>query len=502
MEMEKGVRLRASSGISTLMAALILLLLAISAGALIYASTIGFLGGFRATSMEQGVLALDSAKCTTEEIKAYIRNIGGGTVIIDRAYVNGRVVEGAGYLFQVDDSELEAGESTEVTIKIPGGFQLGKTYEVKIVGKRGTEIIFTVQPKGRAGWLGDWAKRVKLTIDHNDIDEDLTDFPLLIHISSSSGIGGDDVTFIFDEVGSNRFKIAVTTSDGTTQCYVEIEYWDAVNEEAWLWVRVPSINSSENTVLYLYYDDNKPDNTAYVGDPGSAASEKVWDDNYLFVSHMADGPDSSHVRDSTGNHDGVKLASDEPIQADGIMGYGQRFVDDAEDDDYIELYPFDYDLTEFTISFWMKTDDTSKKGTPISCSDGAGEHNELLIYNYQSFTIYHHNSFASTGVSANDGSWHHIVVTWRNSDGELKLYKDGSPVYTGNRWAGAVIRPANLIMGQEQDSFRDGFDPSQAFIGLMDEVRFSDVVRGEAWIKASYEAGVDDLIDFGEEETY
>lgn len=490
-------------GISTLMAALLLLILAISAGAIIYAYTMGFLGGFRATPSKQGVLALDSAKCTTEEIKAYIRNIGGGTVIIDRAYVNGRAVEGAGYVFQVDDSELEAGESTEVTIKIPGGFQPGRSYEVKIVGKRGAEVFFTVQPKGKAGWLGDWAKRVKLTVDHNDIDEDLTDFPLLIHISSSSGIGSDDVTFIFDEVGSNRFKIAVTTSDGVTQCYVEVEYWDAVNEEAWLWVRVPSISSSEDTVLYLYYDNSKDDNTAYVGDPGSSAAQKVWDDNYLFVSHMADDPDDSHIRDSTSNgNDGSKKDSGEPAQVSAIIGYGQEYVDDADDDDYIELYPFDYDLTEFTVSFWMKTSDTTKRGTPISCSDGASQHNELLIYNYGDFSIYLKGRNRYTRVSANDGSWHHIVVTWRNSDGEFKLYKDGSPAYTGNLQSGATINPANLIMGQEQDSFRDDFDSSQAFIGLMDEVRVSNTVRSGAWIKASYEAGIDNLIDFGGEETY
>ncbi len=492
--------MRRSRGLSALMATLLLLLLAISAGAIIYTYTMGYLGEASWSSSRQGVLALDSARCTTEELRAYLRNVGDGTVIIDKAYVDGRAVEGAGYLLQVGDSELEEGETTEITIRIPGGFQLGKTYEVKIIGRRGAEITFTVEPIGKAGWLGDWAKRVKLTIDHNDILEDLSNFPLLIHLSSSSGIGNDDVTFIFDEVGSNRFKIAVTTSDGTTQCYVEVERWDAVNEEAWLWVRVPSISSSEDTVLYLYYDDGKEDNTAYVGDPGSSAARKVWDSHHLFVSHMVDDPDDSHVRDSTSNgNDGSKYASGQPAQTSAILGYGQSY---DGNDDYIELYPFDYDLTEITVSFWMKTSDTTKDGTPISCSNGASQHNEFLIYNYRSFSIYIKGSSASTGVSANDGSWHHIAVTWRSSDGELKLYKDGSPLYNGNLQAGATINLANLIMGQEQDSFRDAFAVSQAFLGQMDEVRVSNTVRSEAWIKASHEAGVDDLIDFGEEETF
>jgi len=30
-----------------------------------------------------------------------------------------------------------------------------------------------------------------------------------------------------------------------------------------------------------------------------------------------------------------------------------------------------------------------------------------------------------TGVSANDGKWHHICATWENAAGSWRLYKDG-----------------------------------------------------------------------------
>ena len=50
-----------------------------------------------------------------------------------------------------------------------------------------------------------------------------------------------------------------------TQCDVEIESW---NTQAYLWVKVPTINAGAATVLYLYYDATQPDNTAYVGDIG------------------------------------------------------------------------------------------------------------------------------------------------------------------------------------------------------------------------------------------
>ena len=36
--------------------------------------------------------------------------------------------------------------------------------------------------------------------------------------------------------------------------------------------------------------------------------------------------------------------------------------------------------------------------------------------------------------------------------------------------------------------------------GRQDEVRVSDATRSAAWIKASYETGRDDLLDYGSEE--
>jgi len=69
-------------------------------------------------------------------------------------------------------------------------------------------------------WLSGWDKRVKITIDHNDVSSDLTDFPVLIYLGDASGKNNEDVTFVFNELASDgdRKKIAVTTSDNTTQC--------------------------------------------------------------------------------------------------------------------------------------------------------------------------------------------------------------------------------------------------------------------------------------------
>ena len=145
-------------------------------------------------------------------------------------------------------------------------------------------------------------------------------------MSTSSGENNDDVSFIFDEIGSNNKKIAVTTSDGQTECYVEIEEWNSGNEQAWLWVKVPSMSSATDSDLYLYYDTTHEDNIVYVGDPNSTPAENVWDNNFKLVTHMKDDPDISSIHDSTLNdNDGTKESANNPIQTDGIIGKAQDF---------------------------------------------------------------------------------------------------------------------------------------------------------------------------------
>lgn len=48
---------------------------------------------------------------------------------------------------------------------------------------------------------------------------------MLLYISASSEYNNDDISCVFDELQSdaNRKKIAVTKSDGETECKVEIE---------------------------------------------------------------------------------------------------------------------------------------------------------------------------------------------------------------------------------------------------------------------------------------
>jgi len=151
-------------------------------------------------------------------------------------------------------------------------------------------------------WLGTWAKRYKIIIDNTKISgtENLTDFPITIKLGSAVGINNADVSDIFDDLGANSLKLAVTTDDGTTQCYVEVSFWDNANNNAVLYVKIPTISYNADTVLYFYYDVSQSDNSSYVGVTGSTAGKQAWDNYYFQVFHFMETPAGTNtIKDSS-----------------------------------------------------------------------------------------------------------------------------------------------------------------------------------------------------------
>jgi len=354
-------------------------------------------------------------------------------------------------------------------------------------------------------WLSGWAKRRQIIIDHTKIDSALTNFPILLYLSASSGINGADLTSIFDEVGSNRKKIAVTLADGVTQCYVEIEKWDAVNKKAWLWVKVPSISSTSDTILYIYYDNTQPDNTTYVGDPGETPAQNVWDANFVLVTHMRDDPDSSHIRDSTSNaNNGTKTAAGEPAVTAGKIDDAQNF-DGANDEISIPDSPSLHLSDGMTLLAWIKADTwESPNNVPIIDKWYDGTHRAYLMWAVSGgeLQIGIANSAGgaqiegvTTGMDMATGTWYLVAVVWSTSLGTAKVYKNGAWVEDMGTGSDTIYPNTDDVdIGQDYNG-EDNFD------GIIDEVRISNIARSAAWIKATYETGIDDLLTWGSEET-
>jgi len=370
------------------------------------------------------------------------------------------------------------------------------------------------------GWLDDWAKRIELTIDNTNIDSDLTNFPVLIYLSAASGIGDVDVSAVFDELtaDANRKKIAVTSSDGTTQLYVEIERWDDANEKAWLWVKVPSVTAASSTTLYLYYDSAKADNTTYVGDTGDTPAQNVWDSNFVGVWHMAQDPNgdgADAIKDSTSNanHGTPAGAMTSADLVDGKIG---KTIDFDGGDDYIDLGN-DSNLEPGTGPFTWETLINSSDTSVRMCV--LGKQNQSSPFSYEGWVI-------RISQAGNDRKLHIQLIEdsataaikvkgstalFDSTDYNITISYDGSEAASGISMFVNGVGETEII---EMDTLSStitctkdahigsaGDTGSNYFGGIIDEVRMSTTARSAVWIKSTYYSNWDDLISWGEEET-
>jgi len=353
-------------------------------------------------------------------------------------------------------------------------------------------------------WLSGWNKRIKVTVDCGNVDANLTHFPVLLYLSTSSGSGSDDVSAVFDEVGANSKKIAVTKDDGTTQCYVQIEKWDLGNEKAWLWTSLSSLvlSSSVDTILYLYFDNSRADNDAYVAVKDTATARNVWNAQYKTVQDMADAS-SPIVGSTTNGLDGTEGGSPTYQQA-GQIAYAV-YLTKLVGDGFNFGNPAALRPAHVTLSFWTKTTDyTRSLNGGIAYGAVFGDVNAYgYKVNFHESEAHLHISDGSShyglAVAIGDNLFHHWALTF--DEQVVRAYKDGAEA------AGSPVTAAVSISYPSggADVFMIGMraDGQYGLGGTIDDVRVSSANRGGAWIKAENHAGRDTLIkDYAAMELY
>jgi len=141
-------------GISEFIATLLLVVLVVSGGILVYAYTMGYVGGFWSVE-ELGALTIDEVDGNKSRILLYVRNIGETGCNITRAYIDGKKaflqdqpLQGKntamnGWVY-IDECDVK-----DVYIFFKGGKEdtyLSKgTYVVKLVTEDNTQLMVNVE---------------------------------------------------------------------------------------------------------------------------------------------------------------------------------------------------------------------------------------------------------------------------------------------------------------------------------------------------------------------
>jgi archaeal type IV pilus assembly protein PilA len=153
------------SGISPIIATLLLILIAIAAGVVVYAYVIGFVGN---TTTGQGSgtsqIAIDTAaaKGSTGALTAFVRNVGGSSATISAFYVvdtTGNPVAGGSFIGTTSassavacatitttagmDCTLAAGNTVQINIASGITMSAGSSYQLKISTADGSFFTYS-----------------------------------------------------------------------------------------------------------------------------------------------------------------------------------------------------------------------------------------------------------------------------------------------------------------------------------------------------------------------
>ncbi|KAI5629830.1 sushi, von Willebrand factor type A, EGF and pentraxin domain-containing protein 1 isoform X1 [Silurus asotus] len=144
-------------------------------------------------------------------------------------------------------------------------------------------------------------------------------------------------------------------------------------------------------------------------------------------------------------------------------------------------------LTQITCTFWMRSTDTVNYGTPVSYAVEGGSDNAFLLIDYNGWVVYVNGKERITDCPAvNDGRWHHIGVTWRSTDGDWRIYIDGSLSDGGKGLSMGSTIPGGgaLVLGQDQDQRGEGFNPVESFVGSLSQLNIWDFALSPQQIRS------------------
>ena len=335
---------------------------------------------------------------------------------------------------------------------------------------------------------GPLATKITLKIDHTKIDEDLTDFPVMINLNPLGDVWTEITT------DGDRKKLKVKHIDGT-EYYVEIEYFDTTTKKGLLWVKIPSISSTVDTEFILevgiLYD-----NTTYVSDSGGIAAQSVWDSNFVLVYHMNQAPGGSDsIIDSTVNgNDGTPYNMSSGDLVDSEFGKAIRF---SGIDEFMTLganASLVFGVGDFTLEAKYKV---TGPDDYILASYGNmyNEPGYALHTDYDGTVLFYIDdnsnplNYSAAVIKGEDQE--HVCAVSVERDNSVSIFIDSVMIVDES-----VSACSGNILA---DNVKIGFytynvTSSGWFIGEISELRMSNVNRSDAWLKATSFSSLDTLL--------
>ncbi|UCE09027.1 MAG: DUF2341 domain-containing protein, partial [Candidatus Thorarchaeota archaeon] len=325
----------------------------------------------------------------------------------------------------------------------------------------------------------------EITIDHNKVAADLSDFPVLIDIFDSDlktkvQSDGDDIVF----------------KAGNVLLPHEIELYDnlynSTHAHLVTWVKT-DLSSTIDTSITMYYGNP---HVNIEEDPGG-----VWD-SYVGVWHLDESPTGTVYDSSQYKNHGTTIGSMSPSDLVACQ-IGQGFAMDGIDDtiNITESSSLDSVAEDGTLSVWVSWVNPGDGYQRILTTS-----NRFVLNPSPPPTLLHNDGFEwavqpdrdlffypwggnqSSYNEVDDPfanlTWHHVALTLEWSTKTVQIFVDGiSMPFTTEQVPTGWTQLANLedwLWGGNQVADDD------EMYGWFDEIRVSNVVRPSGWILTEF----------------
>ena len=319
---------------------------------------------------------------------------------------------------------------------------------------------------------------MKLTFDNSASSENLTNFPTLVHLTSTHS---NFWSHINSSITKNNTKdLRFVDADDSTELYFEAEKINYAGEDALVWVKVPQIDAGSTTdFIYVYYGNSGADQSSYHN------ASNVWDSNFKMVQHLEE-TSGTHYDSTSNDNDGTPQGS--------LNQNATGQIDGADDfdgsDDWVNCGEgsgtLDFGTGDFTLEAWVKTTETNTRHIVAKSGYIYGMAQYTLQINSGKLKATLHDgtnhNLGNGSTTINDDSWHHIVVSF-DRDANATYFVDGTNDKETDisTFTGSVSNNYPLRLAEDPKLMDPVF-----FNGDIDEVRVSNAARSGDWIEACY----------------
>jgi len=319
-----------------------------------------------------------------------------------------------------------------------------------------------------------WSNRQELDLANADVTSAMTDYPVLIKLTDSGNS-------VFATAQANGNDILFTDEDGNKLKH-ELEAFNATDELI-AHVKVPYLNSTSTTNIYMYYGNAVAGNQQEVAD--------TWDSDYEMVYHF--GETSGSADDSTGVYD----ASNTNVSYSATGKIGDAYDYNGSNSYTDTNYTTSLSASDFTIEGWFKADSTTEVYAIAQAHTAPGYSSDFIFYYNGASNLWWMRSKQLAQPGGFTGTnWNYIVMAWDETAGTYEGFVNGvsagtSPVVTGYGGLNSIK------IGTRGDAV------SSFWGGIMDEVKISASIRSDDYISTTFNIQDDpaNFVTFGAEES-